>query len=250
LTFRRFGATVLHARDDENNPPCPTVPELPLCWAIENTAFGLDTRYPIATRLVFEGEWLRTAHRADAREGGAAARWANGWRLTGEIRIVPEVVWLRTAFLRLQADFETPYNAVTYTSNRSGWRHRLVGRYAFLEGEVFLRWLAAIDREWIEEDRAALDEERVTSVQITASLPNDWLVRLGYQHEIQRLDLVPGAEAEFRSPRRDITLIEAGYAGDAVQLIVDQQWIWEEDPLRSRGSGTAAITSVSAQATF
>jgi hypothetical protein len=102
LSFARLGASLQVIRDQEGNPECPTLPEAPLCWVLDQEAFGLDYRLPVGRRLVLDGEWLRAARQADARGDSVPTRWSNSFRITGDLIVLPERLVVKSAYLRLE----------------------------------------------------------------------------------------------------------------------------------------------------
>jgi len=251
MTFQRAGGTVAYLADDPQNPVCPGLPNDPLCQANALTAYGLDFRYALGRRLVFEGEWLRTGFIADRREASAERAWANGFRLTGQLDIVPRHLRLDSAYLSLDEAFESPYSAVTYRPNRKGQRHRIVGTARGVRLDLFMRWLEPVAREWVDvTERSTITEEQVSSVQASVVARSVWEARAGYQHELQRLEVDPDAGDAYRDPRRDITVVSAGYHGKHIEVYFDQQWIWEESPRRALENGHAVIMSLTARARF
>jgi hypothetical protein len=238
-------------RDDPLNPACPISPRDPLCDAIELTSFGLDYRYAVGRRLQLSGEWLRSAYRSDARGDSLDLVWDNAYRVTADLTLLPRHLRLETAYLHLGADHASPYSAVTYQANRKGQRHRVVASYGGLELDAFLRWLEPVEREWLDSsEQAALDRQRLSSLQASLGIGTAWELRLGYQHEESPLDLEPGAAADYCTPQRDITVLAVGYAREGVEISLDQQWLWEKQSARRDGSGSATIASLSALARF
>jgi hypothetical protein len=250
LTFDRLGASLLVVRDQAENPGCPTAPEAPLCRAIEQEAFGLDYRLPVGRRLVLEGEWLRTAHQADARGDSADTRWSNGFRITGVLTLKPKQLVVKSAYLRLEAPVGSPYGALTYIGNRTGHRHRLLAVLEPVTAEAFVRWAEPVSDEWLATDRARIEAEWQVSGQLSIALPHDLRLLAGYQHERTDLDVEPEWVGIYRRFRREIGLVELSYGSKEVKLSLSQQWIWEEEARRDFGNGNAAIASFSAKAVF
>ncbi len=251
FTFQRLGLMVMHYADDPLNPSCPAETTNETCFATQQTAVGFDYRYALGRRLVFEGEWVRSAYHTDHRHPDPLATWATGYRLTAELTLIPRQLRWEAAFIWLDPYFASPYSAITYQNNRRGHRHRLVVSHRPVELDLFLRWMVPVEKEWLNgPQQAALAAHRLTSAQLTLALPANWQARLGVQHEQEILDLVTGADAKFREPQRDITGLALSYDLDGVEISFDQQWIWEKKALRASGSGSATIASISATAHF
>jgi hypothetical protein len=248
LGFRRVGLTVLHVRDDPAHPDCPA-PTLAVCEALAHTAAGVDTRLPVGRHLLLEGEWLRTATRADTRGEAPDADWATAYRLTGLVRLAP--LTLASAWIHLGADFAAPFGAVTYAANRRGHRHRLTVAHRGIELTVFGRWREPVEREWVDASaQAALGTERIGSVEIGAELGAGWRARAGYQHDHQEVERRAGAPLTQRDGRRDVTTLELVHERDGLRLELDQQWLWEAPAGAAGGSGTATVATMRLVATF
>ncbi len=249
LTFRRVGATVMHVRDDPRNPGCPTVETDPLCFAMMNTAFGLDARVPIARFATLEGEWLRTAQRDDHRGDASRTRWSNGFRATAHAVLAARTIGVRLAYLRFEEHFSAPYSALTYLGNRSGLRARVTAERGPLTVDTFVRRLEPIEPESADpQDLTLLDSELTASFQVSAEMGKGWQILAGAQFE--RTDIVreSGCDCDYRSGERWIGLGELSFTLDELRLSILHQVI-REDQI-DLDESDATITSVSARARF
>ncbi len=250
LGFRRLGLAVYHVRDDPANPPCPTLPESPTCFAHEQSAFGVDIRLPLGRRLLAEGEWLRTAAREDARGDSLPVAWENGFRLTGELVILPERLRLNSAYLWLGERFDSPYSALTYRPNRTGQRHRLTATLTAVDLEAFVRLTRPVAPEWVVANRARLHSERLLSGQGSFIWRERWRAIAGIQVERRELDVLAGWEGDYRDGDRRIVLAEIHYMMDVLDLYFSQQWIHEEEPRAAADTSTATVVALGARARF
>ncbi len=265
MTFWRVGATVIHVRDDpgNRNPGCPAAEDFPLCFAMENTAFGLDAHLPIGhlslfdrlilDRIIFEGEWLRNAHREDRRSPGTESLWANGVRATLGFELLSRKLSVESAYLRLEDGFISPYSAVTYGGNRAGHRHRVRAELGPVTTEGFLRWLAPVDDEWVRVgvvEQYEITRELTASLQASAAVYKDWRVLAGLQMERRSVDPKPAYEDDYRDGNRSIGLAELSYALRACRFSLVHQAIREESPDRDSEVSDATITSLTARANF
>jgi len=250
LTFTRLGMTALHVRDDPHHPTCPSTPEDPLCQAPRMSGLGVDVRVPIGRWVVLEGEWLRTSAEEDVRDPAGSAVWAHGGAATALVSFLDDHLGGAASYLYFEPGFTSPYGALTYVGNREGPRlrgHLQIGPVS-LRG--FGRRLEPQEREWVQEDRAALGWEAVVAGTALLELAPWWKMGGGYQREITAVDVDPSHTAGFRDGRRDIAQLELGGEVDGFEWRLMQQWIREVDVVVGLEDAEASIATVSVRGRF
>jgi len=247
--FQRVGVTVVHAREDDRNPPvCPGLPDEDLCRTHLATGFGADAVVPLGRRLVVQAEWQRTAHRASRHEDAAGARWANAFSAGTSVTV--RMVDLDVTWLRLEPGSRFPYRAITYDANREGFRGRLRAAYRGVSLDLFARRLDPVAREWVVADRVRHDDEMTMSAELAASPLRGLSASAGWQRTHTDVTLLAGAADDYRDAEQDVTQLELRYERDGVSGAVRHQRITEEDHDVALDDAEANITSITVTARF
>jgi hypothetical protein len=114
-SFRWVGMTYLFNKDDKSSIT------FALYRPSQNRILGLDCNLPIGRNLVLRGEWALTETDEDLLS--QADKIGRGYGIIGtmEVRYSTQAA-TRLSYLRMSPEYKSLYNAVSYNSNREGFR--------------------------------------------------------------------------------------------------------------------------------
>ena len=91
-------------------------------FPMENNIVGLDIHFPIFRNVLLRGEWVRTELIEDNVFGGADKKSAGDGFIGGVKVQCPSFLNWRISYLRLSEDYQSTFNAISYSGNRHGLR--------------------------------------------------------------------------------------------------------------------------------
>jgi len=116
MSFRSFGITYVLNKDDKSSATSFLLP--PVYSPIRNGILSLDFEFPINQKFALRGEYALTQ-----TEDLETSDVNPGYAMLGGIEIkYPTRMTTKIAYLKMSPQYKSLYNALSYASNREGFR--------------------------------------------------------------------------------------------------------------------------------
>lgn len=197
-SFRWLGITAISIEDDKTSISSP-----PTSYdLLKNRVFSGNFNLPLGKIFLVNGEFVKTTLPLKEKSDYAmilsiSARFA-------------EKLLIKPAYLRMNPDYKSLYNSISYTSNRQGFR--LSSRYDIVKDKtsvwVFYKHLSEL-KSIIKKEPELLKTFTTASLGTSVSLIKNWTANFSYIMELTQRD--KGIELEEVNEIRHSGIIDIIY---------------------------------------
>ncbi len=237
-SFRWLGITAISIEDDKTSISSP-----PVSYdLLKNRVFSSDFNLPLGKIFLVNGEFVKTILPLKAKTG-----YATILSISAKF---PERLLTKVAYLRMDPDYKSLYNSISYASNRQGFR--LSSRYDIVKDKasmwLFYKRLREIE-SIIKKEPELLKTFTTASLGTSISLINNWTINLSYILESTQRD--KGMELEEVNEMRHSGAIDIIYKFDQNNRVYLRfQHIRFQDKFDKDLDYHANITSILAESKF